>query len=92
MRTLSPVEAEIYDELADERDRQRTLWGNQTESPWGWLAILVEEVGEVAKEVNENASSKNNAEASFSSRMEDELIQVAAVCVAWLDDVRRNRG
>lgn len=72
--------------MVAERIRQRALWDREHE--WGYgdcssqqvaettkLAVLLEEVGEVAEAVL--------AKDSFRTR--DELIQVAAVAVAWLE-------
>jgi NTP pyrophosphatase (non-canonical NTP hydrolase) len=62
------------------------------------LAVLMEEVGEVAREVTEHiitrdkytADSKllvmpEHREEHFRERLKKELIQVAAVCVAWVE-------
>lgn len=45
------------------------------------LAILVEEVGEVARVVNESRI----IDAAFIARIREELVQVAAVTVSWLE-------
>lgn len=86
-KMLNPIEIVIYDDIKTERERQVQLWGEQSETPWGWLSILVEEVGEVAKEVNEHDYLEGP-----SKNMEDELIQVAAVAIAWLGDIRRSKS
>lgn len=62
-----------------ERDRQEAKWGNQHHEPERWLAILAEEFGEVAKDVVEG-NDRN---------LYIELMQVAAVCVAWMEDLAR---
>lgn len=53
------------------------------------LAILGEEFGEVSKEVNELCNHKRRGESVEIqvkvSRMKKELIQTAAVIVAWLE-------
>ena len=41
----------LYQEVLDERSRQEEKWGSQHRSRLGWLGILMEEVGEAAKEV-----------------------------------------
>ncbi len=41
-----------------------------------WLPVLVEEVGEVARALNDNESLGN---------LRKELIQCAAMCVAWVE-------
>lgn len=46
------------------------------------LAILVEEVGEVAKALNEDG-----VDPSYSKALRDELVQVATVCAAWLESM-----
>jgi hypothetical protein len=50
------------------------------------LSVLVEEVGEVSTEVYNYAIAKDCAgQHKAKNRLEKELIQVAAVCVAWLE-------
>lgn len=58
-------------------------------SDLGRLAVLTEEVGEVAHELNEQIGKPARRQAHFDSqaRLRDELIQVAAVCVAWLEAI-----
>jgi hypothetical protein len=52
------------------------------------LAVLVEEVGEVSRAVIEHAKLANDV---HGKDLRKELIQVAAVCVAWAEslDVRK---
>lgn len=64
----------IFDVIA-ERNAQDAKWGAQHHGPDGWLAILVEEIGEVAKAILEGRG--------FGYR--DELIQVAAVAIAAIE-------
>lgn len=42
--------AEVLANVAEERGRQNARWGAQHHPPGIWLAILAEEVGEVARE------------------------------------------
>lgn len=52
------------------------------------LAVLMEEVGEVAREVTEaigKTLGEQTVEASARKRIREELVQVAAVCVAWIE-------
>lgn len=60
-----------------ERIHQDKKWGTQFvgRPDERWLAVLVEEVGEVAMALNDGESDE---------RIEAELIQVAAVVVSWL--------
>lgn len=63
--------------IIDERKRQDEKWGKSDHSDFVWNAIMNEEVGEVAHEVLNPAR--------FSLR--DEVVQVAAVAVAWLESI-----
>lgn len=61
-------------DVAQERIRQIGLWGNSQCEPLPLLAILMEEIGEVAKALNEEAPTNH---------LYTELIQVAAVAVKF---------
>ncbi len=66
----------------EERERQIVKWGEQHHSHLEWLAILVEEVGEVAK-----ASVKLLIDYEDTKQeILTEVIHCAAVCMAWLED------
>ncbi len=66
------------DDVDMERNRQDAKWGAQRHlHPDRWNTILVEEVGEVSNAINERDWSN----------LATELTQVAAVCVAWLEDI-----
>lgn len=80
--------AEIYKAIGRERTRQHRKWAKS--HAWGWgdcsslkveqitkSAVLSEECGEVTRAVLE----KNN------EQLKAELIQVAAVAVAWLESL-----
>ena len=69
---------EVLEEVMEERKRQDELWGEQNHDDGIWLAILVEEVGEVANDINER-----------SKELREELIQVAAVAVSWVESIDR---
>jgi len=64
----------ILDEVKEHRDIQNRLWGEQNHVPHEWLAILVEEIGEVAKAIVEGTDNYRT-----------ELLQVAAVAVAAIE-------
>lgn len=69
-------------EVMLERNRQRDKWGNQNHvTPHQWLAIIAEELGEVAKEVAEVRVN----ETGLSSNYRTELVQLAACAVAALE-------
>ena len=70
----------ILANIIRERERQDDLWGKATErdyTPEKWLAVLVEEVGEVAKSI-QDGSVEN---------LKEELTQVAAVAIAFLETI-----
>ena len=67
----------LLDKIDAECKRQREIWGSSEDDNKDdliWVAILFEEVGEVAKAV-----LQYNAE-----QTETELIQVAAIIQSWL--------
>lgn len=71
---------DIIQEIRDERQRQDIKWGlakDRNLSPETWLRVLVEEVGEVAAAINDKDWSNYPVE----------LVQVAAVVVAALEDL-----
>jgi NTP pyrophosphatase (non-canonical NTP hydrolase) len=76
--------AEVLRDVIAERGRQDTKWGDQSgHADELWLTILSEEVGEAAKEV---------LDARFDNTWADlrkELVQVAAVVVAWIEAIDR---
>jgi hypothetical protein len=53
------------------------------------LRALVEEVGEVAKEIDAAEFGDNKKQARL--RMRTELIQVAAVAIAWLESLEETK-
>lgn len=70
--------------VEQERIRQLKKWGHQPcESPWS--DILMEEVGEVSKAKLEMPKPPYTCEEvrAGRKRMQEELVQVAAVAIAW---------
>ena len=63
--------------VSEERQRQLEKWGEQFHDDLKWLAILLEEVGEVAKAILEN-----DGEQSI-----EELVQVVAVIETWIESL-----
>jgi NTP pyrophosphatase (non-canonical NTP hydrolase) len=69
----------IFDDISLERDRQDKIYGGIDKCMLPtMLSVLVEEVGECAKELNEKLPGDTD-------NLEVELVQVAAVCVKWLE-------
>lgn len=58
-----------------ERKRQDEKWGVQNHDPLKWQAIILEELGEAAKELLENREWQYR----------DEMVQVAAVALAAIE-------
>lgn len=79
---------EIYKKIQEERDKQDAKWGIRDQHPSLWLTILTEEVGEVAEEICESNFDVN----ALSDNYEKELVQVAAVTVAMLENHLRNKN
>ena len=78
----------VYDEVEAERARAHAKHGLQSMENAGWwsfrrLSILLEEVGEVAQELNDVPM----LEQPDPARLRAELIQVAAMATAWADAI-----
>jgi NTP pyrophosphatase (non-canonical NTP hydrolase) len=73
----------ILGDLIQERWRQDKKHGADRQlSPPSRLAILAEEFGEVAKEVNEFMHGCGNK-----VRLREELVQTAASAIAWIEQL-----
>lgn len=66
-------------EIMEERASQDAKWGVQDHNDLYWLCILMEEVGETAKEALEGTPQS----------CRKELVQVAAVALSWLEAMHR---
>lgn len=75
--------AEILEAVRQERVRQDKKWGPQHHMPEFWMCVLGEEVGEAAKALLEAEPEGNLGWDAF----REELIQVAAVAVAIVEDL-----
>lgn len=87
--------ADIAEEAVYERRRQLLKWGDQTHrTQHEYLAILLEEVGEVAKAINEVTYSNQEGELYISQleNLREELIQVAAVAIGQVEALDRLTG
>jgi NTP pyrophosphatase (non-canonical NTP hydrolase) len=78
----------IYDEIRAERQRAHAKHGDTSMEAMpadslDRLAILLEEVGEVAREFNE---ARHDGTTADQWRLRHELIQVAAMATAWADN------
>ena len=74
----------VWYDVLGERKRQDAKFGDQTYNTHEtWNLIGVEEVGEVAKAIYDNDAA---------SHIYAEIIQVAAVYVAWAESIQRLGG
>lgn len=81
MSHLSEENEAVLDLIRTERMRQDKKWGEQNHPDLYWLGILVEEVGELSRAIIEGWAWEKDRDR--------ELIQVAAVAVAWKEAIGR---
>lgn len=77
----------IYDLVKKERSRQRIKWERQYHPLAVWSCILTEETGEVAQAILKmrEAASKGDPTSVALNDLIDEVVQVAAVCIQFLE-------
>ncbi|GKV55997.1 hypothetical protein NCCP2222_19440 [Sporosarcina sp. NCCP-2222] len=80
---------EVNDDVLQERMQQNEKWGLQRYDYGYWLAILVEEVGEVAQAIQQGSVASKETDADD---LYTELIHVAAVASAIAEQVKEERG
>lgn len=68
------------DRVLAERAEQDGKWGEQNHDDEWWLAILTEEVGELAQAILHKRFG-----GSKGAYLDEELVQVAAVALAWIE-------
>jgi hypothetical protein len=91
----TPAMLNVFALIAQERVRQRELFhqgkitfdcASVIPDPNRKLRVLVEEVGEVAQELDRLEAAKDKRAVQFITEdLRTELVQVAAVAVAWLE-------
>lgn len=74
-----------------ERDRQNAKWGEQNHQVEWWLAILMEEVGELAQAIIETHFDNGEQERLKGGiqNIRQEAVQCAAVAVAMIECIDR---
>lgn len=78
---IKHLEARGVVDVMHEMLSQDKKWGaNRDLAPLMWNAILGEEVGEVSKAILEKKG------------LREELVQVAAVALQWIENIDRKRG
>jgi hypothetical protein len=85
----------VFNEIVEEQRRQNEKWGEQNHSPLEWIAILTEEVGEVAKEAHEFHFGVRGTIEMIEEKIQmyrKEMVQVAAVAVQAIECLDRQKG
>lgn len=76
----------VLREVGEERQAQDGKWGKQNHENFLWMTVLSEEVGEAAKAAMHDMFGGPDA-----GNLRAELVQVAAVAVAWIECLDRER-
>lgn len=90
---INPFTQMVFQLVSKERERQNAKWGEQNHNGEIWSLIATEELGEVSEARLEMLfkGSQNLNDTPRESYI-TELIQLTAVCVAWLECELRNGG
>lgn len=93
--TYTILSTDVLDRVENEIRSAREKHGKHTvdhEGPDRAVAILTEEVGEVAKEALEMTVTDNSRHTQrvHRARLKKELAQVAAVAIMWLEGLNAN--
>ena len=79
---------EAVDKVIVERVRQNEKWGYpQKNSPFEWVSILTEEVGELAQATND--AFMGQIKSNQTDKIVHEAIQIAAVAVAIIEHLSK---
>lgn len=87
LRVMSPV-AWVQEEM----NRQIAKRGQQNHNPFKYFTILAEEFGEVARVLEQETEGKYPNKDEYHRQLEYELIQTAAVALAFVSAIRRGKG
>ena len=80
MIEVEMARAKVLEDVLSERERQDSIWGDQkTNTDFVWALIAFEELGEVAKDLNDGKLGNAYVE----------IIQTASVLFAWAESLRR---
>ncbi len=86
---MSEAIASVLSEVFAERKAQDARFGEQNHDPAVYLSILVEEVGEVAQDINDATHGDEDSPRVCLLAARAELVQVAAVAVAMIEALDR---
>lgn len=81
--------ADVLSEVRAERERQDARWGWTNRDPAWHVAVLVEEVGELARALHDARFAGGGDKAVAAAR--EEAIQIAAVAVAFVEGLDAGR-
>ena len=85
--------AQAMKDLPDERVRQVGQWGVEVGKPdAAFHLVLAEEVGEAVRAVLEIDPDATPEDLDRLEALYGEVVQVAAVSIAWLEEINRRRG
>jgi NTP pyrophosphatase (non-canonical NTP hydrolase) len=84
----------VLEDVRLERVRQNKKWGEQSHDAGLWYAILGEEFGEVGKAILDGAFERAEGvpQSAYDEAYREELVHVAAVAVAAIENLDRNRA
>lgn len=86
MVSFNKIMIHIFNQVASERFRQDAKWGEQNHDAYRWLAILTEELGEVAQ-----AALHDEFGGKHAGTLRAELVQAVAVGMAWIECIDRRQ-
>lgn len=78
----------VLHDVAQERVRQDAKWGEQNHDPFAYLAILMEEVGELAQAA---LHARFGGPGGSPAHLREEAVQCAAVAVAIVECLDRRQ-
>ena len=79
---------EAVDKVIAERIRQNEKWGYpQNNTPFEWVSILTEEVGEMAQATND--AFMGQIKSNQTDKIVHEAIQIAAVAIAIIEHLSK---
>lgn len=86
LKSTEQMDINISKQIFEERIRQLQKFGIQNHDDHTWLGIAVEEVGEIAKDINDiRFANKSKEFIELDEKLKVEMIQIVAVLVSWLN-------
>lgn len=88
----SAINAEVVNERIRAHNKHDINGGSMERKGWyisNWLSVVMEEVGEVARATCEY-DLNNTTEDEYKDNLREELIQVMAMCQAWVNAIDKD--